>query len=146
MLLEETVNSLKMPDELMNSKWLPPLYGHPVFIAKGIFKRYGGYYTGHPAELFPPDYSDVGSEVVGLAGGSSSIIDRAKALKSDGRLKLACQLAEWLVEADADNQEAWELYGLLFKERADEEFNMQARGAWNNTVRKAVANLDRLSG
>jgi glyoxylase-like metal-dependent hydrolase (beta-lactamase superfamily II) len=144
MILEETVNSLQMPDELMNSKWLPPLYGHPVFIAKGIFKRYGGYYSGRPAELFPPDYADVGREVVNLAGGSTSVMDRARALKSEGRLKLACQLAEWLVEAEADNPEAWELYGLLFKERAEAEFNMQARGAWNQAVRKAVAHLGRL--
>jgi hypothetical protein len=71
-------------------------------------------------------------------------MDRARALKSEGRLKLACQLAEWLVEAEADNPEAWELYGLLFKERAEAEFNMQARGAWNQAVRKAVAHLGRL--
>ena len=144
MILEETVNSLKMPDELMNSKWLPPLYGHPVFIAKGIFKRYAGYYSGHPAELFPPDYAEVGREVVHMAGGAAGIIDRVKALKAEGRLKLACQLAEWLIEAEADNAEAWELYGLLFKERAESEFNMQARGAWNQAVRLAVTNLERL--
>ena len=70
MILEETVNSLKMPDELMNSKWLPPLYGHPVFIARAIFKRYAGYYSGRPAELFPPDYAALGHEVVDLAGGA----------------------------------------------------------------------------
>ncbi len=146
MILEETINSLKMPEELMNSKWLPPLYGHPVFIAKGIFKRYAGYYTGHPAELFPPDYAEVGREVVHLAGGADGIVDRARALKAEGRLKLACQLAEWLVEAEADNAEAWALYGLLFKDRAEAEFNMQARGAWNQAVRRAVTNLERLSG
>ncbi len=144
MILEETINTLQMPEELMNSKWLPPLYGHPVFIARGIFKRYAGYYSGHPAELFPPDYADVGREVVQLAGGAAGIIQRASALKAEGGMKLACQLAEWLIEAEADNPEAWELYGLLFKERAQDEFNMQARGAWNQAVRQAVANLERL--
>jgi len=144
MILEETVNSLKMPEELMNSKWLPPLYGHPEFIARGIFKRYAGYYSGRPAELFPPDYAEVGREVVDLAGGVAEMIDRAKTLEAAGRLKLACQLAEWLIEAEADHAEAWELYGLLFKQRADAEFNMQARGAWNQAVRRAVANLERL--
>ena len=144
MILEETVNSLNMPEELVNSKWLPPLYGHPAFIAKGIFKRYAGYYSGHPAELFPPDYAEVGREVVNLAGGAAGIIERARELKSESRLKLACQLVEWLVKAEADNAEAWELYGLLFKGRAEAEFNMQARGAWNQAVRQAVANLERL--
>jgi len=36
----------------------------------------------------------------------------------------------------------WELYGRLFKERAEKEVNMQARGAWNNAIRKAVAALE----
>jgi alkyl sulfatase BDS1-like metallo-beta-lactamase superfamily hydrolase len=144
MILEETVNSLKLPEELMNTKWLPPLYGHPVFIVRGIFKRYAGYYSGHPAELFPPAYAEVGREVVNLAGGAAGIIDRARALQAEGRLELACQLAEWPIEAEADNAAAWELYGLLFKERAESEINMQARGAWNQAVRRALANLERL--
>ena len=144
MILEETVNSLKMPPELMNSKWLPPLYGHPVFIARGIFKRYGGDYSGRPAELFPPDYAVLGQEVVDLAGGAEPIFNRVNELKKQGQMELACQLAEWVVEALPENAEAWELYGLLFKERAEAEFNMQARGAWNQAVRRTVANLERL--
>ena len=144
MILEETVDSLDLPDDLVNSKWLPPLYGHPVFIAKGIFKRYAGYYSGRPAELFPPSYADLGGEVVSLAGGAQVVFDRAQELKTQGRLKLACQLVEWLIESESDNAEAWELYGLLYKERADTEFNMQARGAWNQAVRRAVANLELL--
>ncbi len=144
MILEETVNSLELPNELTNSKWLPPLYGHPVFIAKGIFKRYAGYYSGRPAELFPPDYSELGKEVVNLAGGTQPVIDRVRSLKKRGQVNLACQLAEWLIETEGDSIEAWELYGILYKERAEGEFNMQARGAWNQAVRRAVANLERL--
>ena len=146
MILEDTVNSLRMPEELMNSKWLPPLYGHPVFIAKGIYKRYAGYYSGRPAELFPADYADIGNEVVDLAGGAQPVIERIRVLKEQGRTKLACQLAEWLIETETENIEAWEIYGLLYKERAESEFNMQARGAWNQGVRRAVANLERLEG
>ena len=145
MILEETIDSLVMPEELMNSKWLPPLYGHPVFIARGIFKRYAGYYTGHPAELFPPRYAELSAEVLALAGSADALIERAQRLYADGKTELACQLAEWVVEGDSENQKGWEVYGQLFMNRAEKEFNMQARGAWNNAVRKAVANLERLS-
>jgi alkyl sulfatase BDS1-like metallo-beta-lactamase superfamily hydrolase len=144
MILEDTVNTLKMPAELMHSKWLPPLYGHPVFIARGIFKRYAGYYSGRPAELFPPDYAELGREVVDMAGGAETVINRANRLKEQGQMELACQLIEWLVEADPEEADGWSLYGLLFKERAENEVNMQARGAWNQAVRRAVANLERL--
>jgi alkyl sulfatase BDS1-like metallo-beta-lactamase superfamily hydrolase len=144
MILEETVNSLKMLPELMNSKWLPPLYGHPVFIARGIFKRYAGYYSGRPAELFPPDYAALGQEIVNLAGSVEPIFKRVKELKQQGQMALACQLAEWVVEAEPQNVEAWGIYGLLFKERAETEANMQARGAWNQAVRRAVDNLKHL--
>lgn len=144
MILEETIESLTMPEDLMNSKWLPPLYGHPVFIARGIFKRYAGYYSGHPAELFPPRYADLSAEVLALAGSTDAVIEKAHQLEVDGKIELACQLAEWVVEGDPENQKGWEAYGQLFKKRAENEVNMQARGAWNSAVRKAVANLERL--
>ncbi len=144
MILEETIESLTMPDELMNSKWLPPLYGHPVFIARGIFKRYAGYYTGHPAELFPPRYAELAAQVLSLAGSADAVIDKAETLFAEGKVELACQLAEWLVEGDPKNIRGWEVYGRLFMKRAGKEFNMQARGAWNHAVREAVAHLERL--
>ena len=144
LLLEETINSLKMPDELMNSKYLPPLYGHPVFIAKGVYKRYAGYYTGHPAELFPPGYAETGAEVVSLSGGPGPLLERIEALRGEGRTELACQLAEWLIEAEPGLVPGWEAYGRLFMERAKNEFNMQARGAWNNAVRRALAALEEM--
>ena len=128
----------------MNSKWLPPVYGHPVFIAIGIFKRYAGYYSGRPAELFPPAYADIGQEVVQLAGGVAAVVDRARNLQTAGRLELACQLAEWAVHGEPQNKAAWETYGVLFKERAEKEVNIQARGCWNSAVRKAVAALEKL--
>ena len=146
MILEETITSLRMPEALMASKWLPPMYGHPVFIARGIFKRYAGYYSGRPAELFPPAYADLSREVLALAAGPSRVLERARLAARDGRMELACQLAEWVVEGDPGNKEAWEVYGLLFKERAEKEFNIQARGCWNSAVRKAVAALERLEG
>jgi glyoxylase-like metal-dependent hydrolase (beta-lactamase superfamily II) len=144
LILEETINSLKLPEELARSKWLPPVYGHPVFVARGVFKRYAGYYSGRPAELFPPDYADLGCEVIGLAGGADAMLRRIERLRAEGRTALACQLAEWLVEAAPDNAAAWGCYGLLFKERAEAEVNVQARGCWNSAVRRAAAQLERV--
>ena len=86
MILEETVSSLRMPEKLMNSKWLPPVYGHPVFIARGIYKRYGGYYSGNPAELIPPDYAETSREVLTLAGGAEAVIARARELHGAGKM------------------------------------------------------------
>jgi hypothetical protein len=72
------------------------------------------------------------------------VITRAREIHSKGNMELACRLAEWVVKGEPNNREGWELYGLLFKERAQKEFNMQARGCWNSAVRKAVAALERL--
>jgi alkyl sulfatase BDS1-like metallo-beta-lactamase superfamily hydrolase len=135
-----------MPDDLMNSKWLPPIYGHPLFIARGIYHRYAGYYSGNPAELFPPDYAVKSKEVLDLAGGATEVIERAKEVHVAGNMRLACQLAEWVVKGDPSNREGWEVYGLLFKERAENEYNMQARGCWNSAVRKAITALEGLDG
>jgi hypothetical protein len=127
MILEETIAGLTMPEDLMNSKWLPPMYGHPV-------------------EFFPPRYAKLSKEILNLAGGPSPLIQQARSLHSRGEMELACQLAEWVLEGDPDFREGWGHYGLLFKERADRELNIQARGCWNSAVPKAVAALERLDG
>ena len=145
MLLEETIKSLKMPEELLNSKWLRPLHGHPVFIAYAIYHRYGGYYNGNPAQLLPPAYADISQEVITLANGVGAVVNRAKELQADGKIDLACQLAEWAVKGDPKFKEAWEIYGLLFKERAEKEVNLQARGCWNTAVNRAINALESLN-
>ncbi len=145
MLLEETIKSLKIPDELLNSKWLRPLHGHPVFIAYAVYRRYGGYYNGNPAQLLPPAYDLVSQEVISLANGVEAVINRAKELQAAGKLDLACQVAEWVVEGAPECKEGWELYGLLFKERAENEVNLQARGCWNTAVSRAISALESLT-
>jgi len=145
MFLEETINSLKMPDELLNSKWLRPLHGHPIFTARAIYHRYGGYYAGKPAGLIPPVYADISREVLSLANGTEAVITRAKELQAAGKIELACQVAEWAVEGDPQCKQGWELYGLLFKERAENEVNLQARGCWNTAVCNAVDALESLN-
>jgi len=72
------------------------------------------------------------------------MLRRIERLRAEGRTALACQLAEWLVEAAPDNAAAWGCYGLLFKERAEAEVNVQARGCWNSAVRRAAAQLERV--
>lgn len=139
---EEIVERLRLPQEFTASRYVPAVYGHPAFIARGIYKRYAGYYTGNPAELFAPSYVDKAREVVALAGGMDRVLDRARTLEAEGRLELACQLSEWVVRAEPDDRAGWELYGLLFKRRAEAETNMQARGIWNSAVRTALTRLE----
>lgn len=141
---EEIVNRLKIPDELLVSKWIPPIYGHPTFIARGIYRRYGGYYTGNPAELFPPPKEEKAMEILKLAGRPDALLARARENQQQGKMELACQIGEWLIQADPKNKEGWEFYGLIFKERAEKEKNIQARGAWNSAVRNALAALEKL--
>ena len=149
MQLEETIDTLNVPSELFNSKWLPPIYGHPCFIARSIFHRYAGYYSGDPATLFPPKYSTAAKEIISLSGGVMPVLQRAKELQAKGQPELACQLAVWAVKGAPHEKACWEIYGMLFKKRAENEINMQARGAYNQAVREAVfclENLDKLQG
>ena len=141
---EKIIESLSMPDDLMNSKYLPPVYGRPEFIARGILRRYAGYYSGNPSELFPPSILERSKEILQLADGSDKLLARAREQQIKGNMELACQLAEWVIHGEPENRLGWELYGTLFKERAEKEKNIQTRGIFNSAVRKSVEALDHL--
>ena len=72
---------------------------------------------------------------------SKNILDRARKLRVEGDLQMACHLADWVKKGEPENREAWELFRDLFAERADDERSLMARGAFRRAVRLAEAHL-----
>jgi alkyl sulfatase BDS1-like metallo-beta-lactamase superfamily hydrolase len=139
--LEDIIREIDWP--ATDKPWLRPIYDHPEFIARNVYRLYGGWYDGDPAHMLPAHSEDVARELL-AATGSDSILARARQRRDDGDLQMACHLVDFVRKGEPENREAWQLWRDLFAARAEAERSLMARGAFHAAVREAETRLGEL--
>ena len=77
--------SRRCPAHLLAKPYLRPVYDHPQFILRNIWRLYGGWYDGEPDNLLPAPRAEQAREWVALAGGLDKVLARAAALTGRGQ-------------------------------------------------------------
>ncbi|MDP3766482.1 MAG: alkyl sulfatase dimerization domain-containing protein [Dehalococcoidia bacterium] len=140
--LEDILREIDYPGT--DKPWLRPIYDHPEFVARNVYRLYGGWYDGDPANILPAHSADIATQLVDAAG-AGTILARARRLRDGGELQLACHLVDFVRKGEPDNVEAWRLWRELFEARAAAEPSLMARGAFYSAVREAEQRLRELS-
>lgn len=131
--IEDIIDKIKVPEDLAQKPWLQPIYGHPTFVIQGVHRRYAGWYSGNPSELFPARSVEIAEEVVKLAG-AVKILQEAQHLKKDGNIQLSLNVIDFVVKGTQDKsvrKEALLLKSELLKARADAEPSYIARNIFH---------------
>jgi len=134
--LDEVVHAVVPPPDLLARPYLRPVYDEPEFIVRTVWRRYGGWWDGNPANLKPAPESAVARELAHLAGGPGRLADRALALLDDpgddAALRVAGHLAELAWLAAPDDAAVGEARRAVFATRADRASSTMAHGvfAW----------------
>ncbi|MCU0310730.1 MAG: MBL fold metallo-hydrolase [Acidimicrobiales bacterium] len=135
--LDTIVHAVRAPAELLERPYLRPVYDEPEFVVRNIWRLYGGWYDGNPARLKPAPDAAVAAEVAALAGGVAVLADRARALADDATaaadpdgFRLACQLAEWAVQADPHDPAAAAAAAEVYRARRHLETSLMAKGIY----------------
>jgi alkyl sulfatase BDS1-like metallo-beta-lactamase superfamily hydrolase len=139
--LEDIMREIDYPST--DYPWLRPIYDHPEFIARNVYRLYGGWYSGDPADILPAHSEDVAKELVGICG-TNLLLERARALRDSGDLQMACHIASFARKGDPDNKEALMLWRELLRARSDGETSLMARGAFNFAATEAEERLKEL--
>ena len=140
--LEDIIREMDWPPT--DKPWLQPVYDHPEFIARNVYRLYGGWYDGDPANILPAHSEMIAAALI-AATGAEPILARAHKLRDDGDLQLACHLTDFVRKGDPENRQAWELWRELFDARAAAESSLMARGAFHAAVREADERLKQLA-
>jgi alkyl sulfatase BDS1-like metallo-beta-lactamase superfamily hydrolase len=123
-----------VPIELLKKPYLGPVYDEPEFIVNNVWRLYGGWYDGNPANLKPAPDATVAAEVAALAGGADSLAKRALELSESDDLRLACHLAEMAALADPENRKVHEARAAVYSARRDSELSLMAKGIFGTAA------------
>ncbi|MGI8756134.1 MAG: alkyl sulfatase dimerization domain-containing protein [Acidimicrobiales bacterium] len=141
--LDEIIHAVRVDDDLLHRPWLRPIYDEPEFVIRNVWRLYGGWWDGDPAQLKPPPASVLAVELADLAGGADRLAARAQELSAAGEHRLACQLVE-LAAGSSEDPGLWRLRATIYRDRAATESSLMAQGAFNETARSSDARADQL--
>jgi alkyl sulfatase BDS1-like metallo-beta-lactamase superfamily hydrolase len=136
--LDEIVHSVKVPAHLMDKPYLKPVYDEPEFIIHNIWRLYGGWYDGNPANLKPAADAVIAAEMAKLAGGAKALAKRGAELVAAGDLRLACHLAEMAGLAAPDDIEVHGLRAEVYAARRKAEASLMSKGIYGFAERQSL--------
>lgn len=136
--LDCVLHEIEAPKHLLDKPYLRPVYDHPEFLVRNIWRLYGGWHDGEPDNLLPAPRTEQAREWVTLAGGLDRVLERATSLRDEGNLRMACHLVEFAVIAEPASREAHQLRHDIYEARAALETSSMARNILNHAARASL--------
>ena len=128
--LNTIIHEVKVPDSILSKPYLRPLYDEPEFVVQNIWRLYGGWYDGNPANLKPAPDAALAKEIVGLVGSAHVISERARVLSEGGEHRLACHLIEMAVAVAPDDVGFHETRAEVYRRRQKSELSLMSKGIY----------------
>ena len=139
--IDEIIHAVRVPDHLADRPWLAPQYDEPEFVVRNVYRQFGGWWDGNPANLKPAPEAAVAAEMVALAGSVESLVDRALELVEAGDLRLACHLVEMAVAAEPAHEGAQRARADVYWHRRAAERSLMSKGVYAAAARESEAAL-----
>jgi alkyl sulfatase BDS1-like metallo-beta-lactamase superfamily hydrolase len=135
--LNRIIHEVRAPQELLARPYLNPLADDPEFVVRNVWRLYGGWYDGNPANLLPARDEELAAEMASLVGGTARLVARARELSQAGDLRLASHLIELAYVADPSDPEVGRERADIYDRRAAVEPSITAKGIFSSAAREA---------
>ena len=126
---------IALPADLAAKPFLQPIYGCVPFIVRDVIRRYAGWWSGEPSQMFPAPRMERAKDIMALCG-REEILTRARELKEDGELQRALALAEIAANADSYDKEATIVNAEILEAIAAAERSFIARNFFAGAARQ----------
>ncbi|MFG2794825.1 alkyl sulfatase dimerization domain-containing protein [Streptomyces sp. NPDC048419] len=140
--LDTVVRRVRVPEDLLARPYLHPGYDEPEFVVRNLWRLWGGWYDLNPAHLKPAPETELAAEFAKAAGGARALAVRAVQLLEQGRLRLACHLAEAAALAAPDDVEVCRVRAQVYAHRAEAEGSTMARGIFSWAAAESAARVE----
>jgi alkyl sulfatase BDS1-like metallo-beta-lactamase superfamily hydrolase len=142
--LDECLERIIWREDLLARPYLRPVYDHPEFLVRNVWRQYAGWYDGQPDHLLPAPRWEQAAEWIALAGGVSNVTARATILCARGEFRLARHLIEMAVLCSPDSEEIHSTRARIYDASAADEESSIARHILRhaaNSSRRGVRDL-----
>jgi len=143
--LNDIIHTVHVPQAVLEKPYLAPLYDEPEFVVRNIWRMYGGWHDGNPANLKPARDARLAAELAALAGGARRLAERAEALIDDD-IRSACHLAELAIQAEPDNVFAHGVRADVYQRRREQETSLMSKGIYGYAAGESRAKAEDLQG
>jgi len=140
--LDAIVQEVRVAPEVLEKPYLRPLYDEPEFVVRNVWRQFGGWYDGNPANLKPAPEAALAAELARLAGGARALARRARELSQAEDHRLACHLAELAGRAAPDDREVHATRADVYARRRKAETSLMAKGIFADAARQSAAVVD----
>jgi len=138
--LNDIVHTVSVDPDILAKPYLKPMYDEPEFIVNNIWRLYGGWYSGNPAQLKPARESNLAGVLAELAGGAVALAVKAQELAEED-IRTACHLVELAVQAEPDNETAHSIRAEVFQLRRNQETSLMAKGIFGHAANESLAKI-----
>jgi alkyl sulfatase BDS1-like metallo-beta-lactamase superfamily hydrolase len=136
--LDDILHAVAVPADLLEKPYLRPVYDEPEFVVRNVWRLYGGWYDGNPAQLKPAPDAVFAGEVAALSGGAEALAKRGRTLAEAGDLRLACQIVELAAQAEPESREVHAARAEVYERRRKAELSLMARGIYGQAARDSA--------
>jgi alkyl sulfatase BDS1-like metallo-beta-lactamase superfamily hydrolase len=144
--LDTCLHEVEIPAHLRDKPYLQPVYDHPQFLIRNVWRRYGGWYDGEPDNLLPAPRAQQAAEWIALAGGVDAVLTRATALVEQGDPRLACHLVEYAALAAPDDPEVWTVRAAVYRAHSAQHTSSMARNILGHAAQASEQQRRDLAG
>jgi alkyl sulfatase BDS1-like metallo-beta-lactamase superfamily hydrolase len=131
--LNDILHSVAVDPAVLEKPYLKPMYDEPEFVIRNIWRLYGGWYDGNPANLKPAREDALARELAALAGGPLALAERASSLMHQD-MRVACHLVELAVQASPADTHIHDLRAQVYQARRDQETSLMAKGIFGSAA------------
>ncbi|HBK18594.1 MAG TPA: MBL fold metallo-hydrolase, partial [Gammaproteobacteria bacterium] len=135
------VHEVKLDPAVLEKPFMQPTYDEPEFVVRNIWRLYGGWYDGNPANLKPAKDAHLSRELAVLAGGADKLAERALALAEEDP-RLACHLVEFAVQAEPESRRVHEIRAKVYQHRRGIETSLMAKGIFGTAANESKAIIE----
>ena len=139
--IDEIIHEVRVPDHLADRPWLAPQYDEPEFVVRNVYRQFGGWWDGNPANLKPAPEAALATEMVRLVGSVEALVERALELVDEGDLRLACHLVQTAVAAEPEHEGAQRARAHVYWYRRAAERSLMSKGVFAAAARESEAVL-----
>ena len=137
--LNDVIHTVKVPKDVLERPYLRPLYDEPEFVVRNVWRMYGGWYDGNPANLKPAPDAALAHELAALAGGAAALAARAERLAAGDDLRVACHLIELAALAAPNDPSIHAIRAAIYRQRRDNETSLMAKGIFGYAAGESAA-------